>query len=78
MGHDAIGQALGAHHPPVVQHARDQTNVPIGPRLRATPSRNAALLSRRFLERPLLSLKRYLSDGTIRVRGAPVTEARAG
>ncbi len=35
-----------------------------------------ALLSRRFLERPFLSLKRYLSDGMIRVRAAPVTEAQ--
>jgi peptidoglycan/LPS O-acetylase OafA/YrhL len=35
-----------------------------------------ALLSRRFLEQPFLSLKRYLSDRTIRVRRAPVTEAQ--
>jgi peptidoglycan/LPS O-acetylase OafA/YrhL len=35
-----------------------------------------ALLSRRFLEQPFLSLKRYLSDGTIRVRRAPVIEAQ--
>jgi peptidoglycan/LPS O-acetylase OafA/YrhL len=35
-----------------------------------------ALLSRRFLEQPFLSLKRYLSDRTIRVSRAPVTEVQ--
>ena len=37
-----------------------------------------AMLSRRFLELPFLSLKRFLSDGINRVRRAPVSEARAG
>jgi peptidoglycan/LPS O-acetylase OafA/YrhL len=34
-----------------------------------------AMLSRRFLEQPFLSLKRYFSEGTIRVRAAQVSDA---